>query len=186
MSVAAAIAVPSPPRWRWRVGGKVANAALAALIFLGAFVIDEPAPYELLLLPLIVIAAAFGLNLNRHFAPMVVLLLLYVAGGWLALTALPNPADGILYMGTTTLLAASAIFFAAVIAPAPEERLRVIGRAYIAGAAIAALLGFAATSTCSRAPRSSPSMTACAGRSRTRMWSARSWCCRSRSFSATS
>ena len=141
MSVAAAIAVPAPPRWRWRVGGKVANAALAALIFLGAFVIDEPAPYELLLLPLIVIAAAFGLNLNRHFAPMVVLLLLYVAGGWLALTALPNPADGILYMGTTTLLAASAIFFAAVIAPAPEERLRVIGRAYIAGAAIAALLG---------------------------------------------
>lgn len=112
-------------------------------MFLGAFVIDEPAPYELLLLPLIVIWIAFGLSLSRSFAPMVVLLTLYVTGGLLSITQLDNPADGILYMATTGLLAASAIFFAAVVAAAPEQRLGIIGKAYVAGAVVAALLGLA-------------------------------------------
>ncbi len=143
MSVASVGVVPAAPRLHWRAGRRVGDLALALLVFLGAFVIDEPAPYELLLLPLIVVAVTFGLRLNRDVAPMLALLLVYVAGGWLSLTQLPDPADGILYMATTTLLAASAIFFAATVAPAPEERLRLIGKAYIAGAAIAALLGLA-------------------------------------------
>jgi hypothetical protein len=143
LSVASAVSVGPRPRPSWRAGRTIGNLGLALLVFLGAFVIDEPAPYEVLLLPSIVIAISFGLTLNRHFAPMVALLLLYIAGGWLSLTALPEPTDGILYMATTTLLVASAIFFAAVIAPAPEERLRIIGKAYVAGAVVAALLGLA-------------------------------------------
>jgi hypothetical protein len=65
----------------WRAGWRIGNLGLALLVFLGAFVIGEPAPYEILLLPSIIIAISFGLTLNRHFAPMVALLLLYVAGG---------------------------------------------------------------------------------------------------------
>ena len=142
MSLASAAAA-ARPRWNWNAGRRIGDVALGGIVFLSAFVIDEPAPYELLLLPLIVIWIAFGLNLSRFFAPMVVLLLLYVAGGLLSLTQLADPAGGILYMATTGLLVASAIFFAAVVAAAPEKRLPVIGKAYVAGAVIAALLGLA-------------------------------------------
>lgn len=143
MSAASTAAASELPRWNWNAGRRIGDAALGGIVFLGAFVIDEPAPYEVLLLPLIVIWIAFGLNLGRSFAPMVILLLLYLTGGLLALTQLAEPAGGILYMATTGLLVASAIFFAAVVATAPEQRLPIIGKAYVAGAVIAALLGLA-------------------------------------------
>jgi hypothetical protein len=131
------------PGWNWPAGRRIGEVALAGIVFLGAFVIDEPAPYELILVPLIVVWSAFGLRLNRHFAPMVVLLLLYLAGGCLALTQLPDPATGFLYVATTAFLAASSVFFAAVVAEAPERRLRIIKNAYVASAVIAALFGLA-------------------------------------------
>jgi hypothetical protein len=143
LSRVATAEAPARPRSNWAAGRRIGDVALAAIVFLGAFVIDEPAPYELVLLPLIVIWAAFGLRLNRHFAPMVVLMLLYLAGGFLALTQLPDPASGFLYVATTAFLAASSVFFAAVVAEAPERRLGIIKNAYIASAAIAALFGLA-------------------------------------------
>lgn len=143
MSLASAAAAPARPRWNWAAGRKIGDFALGGIVFLGGFVIDEPAPYELLLLPLILVWSVFGLTLNRHFAPMAVLLLVYVTGGLLSLTQLPDPTDGAIYAATTAFLALSSIFFAAVIAVEPERRLAVVRKAYIAAAAIAAVLGLA-------------------------------------------
>jgi len=140
-AVAPAIAAPSPVNWP--AGRMAGNWIIAIIAFLGAFVIDEPAPYELLLCPVILVWSFFGLRLNRHFAPMVGLMLCYVAGGFLSLTQLPDPTSGIVYMLTTTFLVLSSIFFAAVIAVAPEKRIRIIKNAYIAAAIIASLLGIA-------------------------------------------
>jgi O-antigen ligase len=143
LSLASAAAAPARPRWNWAAGRKIGDFALGGIVFLGGFVIDEPAPYELLLLPLILVWSVFGLTLNRHFAPMAVLLLVYVTGGLLSLTQLPDPTDGAIYAATTAFLALSSIFFAAVIAVEPERRLAVVRKAYIAAAAIAAVLGLA-------------------------------------------
>ena len=96
----------------------------AFIVFLGAFVIDEPAPYEILLGPIIVVWAFFGLRLNRHFMPMIVLLLLYLAGGFLALTQLADPASGVaLHRDDRLPRPSRRSSIAAVIAAAPE-RLR--------------------------------------------------------------
>ena len=143
MSIAAASLQDAGREWTWPAGRKLGNWTIALVVFLGGFVIDEPAPYELLLSPIIVIWACFGLRLNRGFAPMVLLLLLYLAGGVLTLTQTADLPTGVVYMATSAFVIFSAFFFAAVVAVAPEERLRIITNAYIAGAVVTALLGIA-------------------------------------------
>ncbi len=126
---------------RWAMGRKIADWTIAVVIFLGGFVIVEPSPYDLILVVVIVAWGFFGLRINRHFLPMTLLLLLYVAGGWLSFTQLDTFAKPLVYMATTTFLAASSVFYAAVIAESPERRLAIIGRAYVASALIVALIG---------------------------------------------
>jgi hypothetical protein len=142
LSVPSAAAAEALPRWNWPLGRKLGDWTFGFITFLGAFVIDEPAPYEILLGPIVVVWAVFGLRLNRHFAPMVVLFLLCLAGGLLGLTQLADPASGLLYIATTGILVLSAVFYAAVIATAPE-RLRFVKTASIASGVIASLLGIA-------------------------------------------
>ena len=125
----------------WRFGRKLGDWALGLIVFLGGFVMREPAPYELMLVPLILVWAFFGLKLNRAFMPMLLLLALYLVGGILALTQLPSISTGVLYAATSAFLVLSAIFFAAVIAEAPERRLTIIKQAYIAAAVFTSLLG---------------------------------------------
>ncbi len=143
MSVASEQAVFHPVEGIWWFGRKLADWAIGFIVFLGAFVINEPAPYELLLAPVILVWAFFGLRLNRHILPMIVLMLLYVVGGFLGLTQLNGYKDGAIYMTVTAFLAVSSIFFAAVISEAPERRLQIIKSAYIAAALVAALFGIA-------------------------------------------
>ncbi len=143
MSLAAAAAPVRPATWDWPIGRRIGDWTIATIAFLGAFVMEEPAPYELLLCIAFVIWSAFGLRLNRHMAPMVVLLILYLAGGSLALTQLRDPMSGLIYMATTGFLVVSAIFFAAVISDDTERRLRIVKNGYIASAVVASLLGIA-------------------------------------------
>ncbi|MCB1494935.1 MAG: hypothetical protein KDJ86_04045 [Bauldia sp.] len=140
MSIGAADGSLAHGDWNWAFGRKVGDWTLALVVFLGAFVIAEPAPYELFLSPVLVIWAVFGFRLNRYLLPLIVLLAIYIAGGFLALTQKAEPVSQLLYVVVTFFLALSAIFFAAIISEAPERRLRIIRRAYIASAFVAALL----------------------------------------------
>lgn len=144
MSVAAA-AEYQPASLNWAFGRKLADWTVGFITFLGAFVIFEPAPYDLLLMPVILLWSIFGLRLNRHFLPMIVLLLLYLAGGIVAVTQnRPYLYDkAFMYMAVTGFLVFSAIFFAAVVAEAPERRYRIVMRAYVVAAVVASLLGIA-------------------------------------------
>ncbi|MEQ9692045.1 MAG: hypothetical protein RLO48_20220, partial [Bauldia litoralis] len=141
MSVGAANDGITSGEMDWAFGRRIADWTIAVVAFLGAFVIAEPAPYELLLAPVIVVWALFGLKLNRYILPLIVLLGIYSAGGFLALTQLPDPASQLIYVVVTFFLALSAIFFAAVVSEAPERRCRIIANAYIAAATVTALLG---------------------------------------------
>lgn len=130
---------------RWPAGGLIADASLSVLIFLGAFVLIEPAPYDLALVGVIVVWAAFGLRLQRAFLPMTTLMLLYVAGGFLSLTQVPSAlGKPLLYVVVTGFLAASSIFIAAIVSEKPERRLRIIANAYIASAVVTSLIGILA------------------------------------------
>jgi hypothetical protein len=126
---------------RWRGGVRLADFAVAAIVFLGGFVIFEPAPYELLLVPTIIVWAVFGLRFNLYTMPLTVLLLCYIAGGWLSFTQIDQFGKPFIYMATTTFLAASSVFFAAAIIEDPARRMQLIRNAYLISAVIAAAIG---------------------------------------------
>jgi hypothetical protein len=138
---ATTLAAPVP---RWRMGEKIGDWTIALIIFLGGFVIEEPAPYELLLIVVMFLWCCFGLRLNRHFMPMTVLMLLYLAGGFLAFTQLDTFIQPLVYTLTTGFLIASSIFFAAVIAVDPARRTALIRNAYLLSAVVVALIGILA------------------------------------------
>jgi hypothetical protein len=144
LSVTAVAGVAAPPARHFVSAHKIGERALAVLVFLGGFVLFEPAPYELALVGLIVGWVIAGLKINRYILPLLILLMLYVIGGMISLALMdtqPNHGTPIVYIGTSALLAVSAVFFAAVIVVDPERRLQIIIRAYIAAAICAALIG---------------------------------------------
>lgn len=122
---------------------RISAAALWVAVFLGGFVIREPAPYELYMAGLLVLWLLFGLRLRSEFGPLTVLLILFMAGGTMAVPFARDVPTAAMYMAVSGFLAATAIFYAAVISDNPD-RLQIIGRAYTASAFLCALTGIAA------------------------------------------
>lgn len=118
------------------------NGALWLAGFLSGFVIEEPAPYELYMVFLSVVWLACGLKLRREFAPLIILMMLYVAGGVLSVPLAQKMGDAAMYIAVSGFLAITSIFYAAILAEKPE-RYRVIQNAYIASAVIVAAIGVA-------------------------------------------
>ncbi|MEX2318799.1 MAG: O-antigen ligase family protein, partial [Bauldia sp.] len=124
---------------------QIADAAIAIVVFLGGFVMMEPAPYDVALVAAVGAWAMLGLKLSRHFMPLALLLLVYAAGGFLSLTQVDAPLGRpFVYMLTDLFLVVSAVFIAAVIVEDPERRLDLIARAYLASAAVVAVIGILA------------------------------------------
>lgn len=145
MSAAAIDAAGSPHSGLRLTAGRLADGTIAFLVFISGFVIVEPSPYDLLLVAVVFVWSFFGLKINRHFLPMTVLMLAYIAGGLLSLTQMSQIlGKPVVYMITTALLIASAIFYASVVTEAPQRRLRVIRNAYVASAIVVSLIAILA------------------------------------------
>lgn len=119
---------------------RLGDAALWLAVFLGGFVIAEPAPYELLVALLMVIWLLAGLKFRREIGPMMVLLLLFMAGGIMAVPFARDLPAGAMHMAISAFLGATAMFYAALLCERPD-RIEIIERAYIASAFFCALLG---------------------------------------------
>lgn len=138
-----ASALPAPPgllgsqrtdRWSW------AGLVLSMCVFLGGFVIFEPAPYELALMPVLIIWFIAGLKLRVEFGPLIVLLILFQAGGLISATQTDRWEDIPIYYSVSIFLAATSIFFAAVVADDPN-RLKTIINAWLAAGIAVAVIG---------------------------------------------
>ena len=130
---------------RWPGGVRFADRTIAFLVFLSGFVIVEPSPYDLLLVVVVVVWAIFGLKLNRHFMPMTILMMVYLAGGLLSLTQMDTfIGKPVVYMATTAFLIASSVFFASVIVEDPERRLPLIRKAYLVTAVVVSAIAILA------------------------------------------
>ena len=122
----------------------IGNLMLGLVVFLVGFVFFEPAPYELLIVPMLVIWFALGLTIKRGFLPLTLMVLCFVCGGMIAATQKADVGGSFFYIVVTTFLATTSIFYAALIADKPTERLRIVFNAYIAAAIIGALIGILA------------------------------------------
>ncbi len=124
----------------WITTRSISRALLAITVFLGAFVINEPAPYEVMLVVAIAGFVAFGMRFSHHAITLATLFVLFNIGGLLSMFQMANYGGIPLYLTVSLFLGLSSVFFCAAI-ESDMGRLRVIYRAYIVGALITAMLG---------------------------------------------
>ena len=125
-----------------RSTNKLARWTIGLTAFLGAFVIREPAPYELFLLATMVLFLMFGMRLSRMAITLGVLMVLFNIGGMLSMFTMADFKEIPLYLAVSLFLGLSSVFWAAAI-EADMVRLRVLMRGYVIGAVITAMLGIA-------------------------------------------
>ncbi|PVB63299.1 O-antigen ligase family protein [Labrenzia sp. 011] len=118
------------------------NGALWLAAFLSGFVIEEPAPYELYMALVTVVWLACGLKLRREFGPLIICLMLYIAGGMASIPLAREMGEAMMYIAISGFLAVTAIFYAAVLADDPD-RFRIIQSGYTISAVLVAAIGIA-------------------------------------------
>ena len=131
------VAVPRPTGIPTKT---IATALLWLAVFLGGFVFFEPAPYDGYLALLIPAWLLLGMAIPRAIGPLVVLMLLFLAGGVLAATQAKDFSTQPIYYAVTGFLAFSSCFFASLIAE-DGNRLDTIVSAWIATALATTGLG---------------------------------------------
>jgi hypothetical protein len=113
--------------------------------FAGAFVFIEPSPYEYASLLALVVFAATGLTLRAGMMPLALLLVLYNIGFSIAAVPVLDAPKTMQWVLTSWYLAATAVFFAAVIGEEPDKLTPLVRGTMLAAvvAALAAVVGYA-------------------------------------------
>jgi O-antigen ligase len=109
----------------------------------GALVFLEPGPYEFVFLVALVVFAITGLSFPSAIGPLVLLLTLVNIGYSLSANALFGDQGVLTWVITSWYLAATAIFFAAVIGTNTEARLNALLLGCLMAGVVAALAGTA-------------------------------------------
>ncbi len=118
----------------------ISNFFIGLAVFLGGFVLFEPAPYELLLAVLLGVGLLCGLRIPRGVLPIIILFALYCVGGLVSSFQMADYGRGLHYTTVTFFLSFTAAFFAILINQ-DMGRLRLIFRFYVAGAILTTLPG---------------------------------------------
>ena len=116
------------------------NVMIGIIIFLGGFVIFEPAPYELVLIITLVVWFILGLRLPRAIFPLLILFSIFNTGGIISSFQMVDHKSGFTYVAVSYFLALTSVFFAIIIAN-DEKRLPMIFKVYVASAVISTMLG---------------------------------------------
>lgn len=128
---------------RQMAGLRLAGSALIAFgVFLGGFVISEPAPYELIMVVQIAIWFLLGLRISRTVAPLLVALLVFNMSGLFSMFVMKDMTGAPMYFAISIFLALSSVFYAAIVED-DHRRLQLIFQAWVAAAIITSLLGIA-------------------------------------------
>jgi hypothetical protein len=120
-------------------------ALLALMIASIGFDLTEPAPYDVLAVPVILVWLVIGVRPSRHTLVFIVLLLLYRLGVVLAVIPhLDRPAST-LWTAVSVYMMATGIFFAMLFSDETLRRIELAMKAYVVsclGAATAGIMGY--------------------------------------------
>src|SRR5215470_20284385 len=135
----------APPAMPVRISLERLRSALLWLTGVsGAFVFIEPSPYEYASLLTIFVFAATGLALRAGIMPLALMLVLYNIGFSIAAIPVLDAPKTITWVLTSWYLAATAVFFAAVIAREPRALSPLVRGTMVAAAfgSLAAVVGY--------------------------------------------
>jgi hypothetical protein len=110
----------------------------------GAFVFMEPSPYEIASLLTMTVFVFTGLALTSAITPLIVMLMLYNIGYSVAVVPVIDQSKPLIWVLVSIYLSIGAIFFAAAMGANTSQRLNLLVRGYMLGAAIAAAAGILA------------------------------------------
>lgn len=123
-----------------RFAGRLQNLMIGIVIFLGGFVIFEPAPYELVLIITLVVWFILGLRIPRAIFPLLILFSIFNTGGIISSFQMVDHKSGFTYVAVSFFLALTSVFFAIIISN-DAKRLPLIFNVYVASAVISTMLG---------------------------------------------
>ncbi|MEM8650282.1 MAG: O-antigen ligase family protein [Pseudomonadota bacterium] len=143
MSVAGSYA-NSQPAGLERSGGLnaslITNFFIGLAVFLGGFVLFEPAPYELLMAGMMGMGFLAGMRIPLAIFPLLIPVATFSIGGLISAFMIDDYQRGVIYVAVTLFLGLTSVFFAVMIAN-DMRRLRLIFRLYVIAAAVTSLLG---------------------------------------------
>jgi hypothetical protein len=122
---------------------KLLDWLVAFWIFCGGFVIAEPSPYEVGFLMVLGVALFAGLGLYRSTLGLMVLVFGFIPFALIAAFQVKHVTvtDALIFQLVTIFLFLTSYVVANYVAEKPQQRMRLIVRAYVATAIISALLG---------------------------------------------
>lgn len=121
------------------------GALLWLFIACGAFASIEPSPYEIFFVLAVLAFGMRGLSFDRSLIPLILGLAVFNVGGILALTPFIQEHESATFIAISVYISVTAIFFAALIAKSPLERMRTIRSGYVTAGCIAscfAIIGY--------------------------------------------
>ena len=141
-----ALATPTSTTQRGAAGftvsaSKLKRCVLWVFVVCGASAAIEPSPYEFMFIAALIALAPSELVFDRSMIPLIIGLAAFNAGGLLALPPFVDVHESVSFTAISVYMALTAVFFAALVAKAPDDRLRTIRSAYVVAGVFAATLG---------------------------------------------
>jgi hypothetical protein len=124
-------------------GRRLLNVVLFVTLALSAIAFIEPSPHDGMMIVLLGACVAARVRFDRKLLPLLILLIVWLIGGLLCLTQVPDQRITIQYDGTSIYLAVAAILFACLVCDGDMTRLKTMRRGYLLAALIAAAAGYA-------------------------------------------
>jgi len=125
------------------VGRRLLNGILFVTLALSAIAFIEPSPHDVMMIVLLGACVAARVPFDRKLVPLLVLLIVWLIGGLLSLTQVPDQRNTLQYDGTSIYLAIAAILFDCLFCDGDAARLKILRRGYLLAALIAAAAGYA-------------------------------------------
>jgi hypothetical protein len=121
---------------------RLLHVVLFVTVLLSSIAFIEPSPHDALMLVLVVACVAARVSFDRKLVPLLLLLVVWLLGGFLALIPVVDQKQTVQYVGTSAYLALAAIVFACLFCDGTLVRLAITRRAYIIAALVATATGY--------------------------------------------
>jgi hypothetical protein len=125
------------------LGQRLLNVILFVTLALSSIAFIEPSPHDAMMIVLLGGCVAARVPFDRKLVPLLVLLIVWLTGGLLCLTQVPDQRITIQYDGTSIYLAIAALLFAGLFCDGDMVRLKILRRGYLLAALLAAVAGYA-------------------------------------------
>jgi len=121
---------------------RLLNLVLFVTVLTSSIAFIEPSPHDGLMFVLLATCVAARVGFDRKLAPLLLITIVWLAGGALSLIQVGDNIKDIQYAGTSVYLGIAGVMFACLFSDGNLTRLAILRRGYLLAALIATLAGF--------------------------------------------